>query len=205
MDANEDVRKGETYNFFRAAGMKEAILSSHTGRDPPATYNRNMNREPIDGLWVTQGLRVSASGYSAFNEGCPSDHRVLWIELKYDSAFGHHADPLKYKQPRRLKADDPRLVHKYNTLVSEKLLNSGLFIQLIALVNKAKIDGWSEALTIAYNKIQVSQIDIRKQAEKNIRKIRQGGISWSLKLQSFRNKIELWDLIYKKGGRKGKH
>ena len=53
LDANEDVRKGETSNFFQAVGMKEAILNSHTGRDPPATYNRNMNREPIDGMWVT--------------------------------------------------------------------------------------------------------------------------------------------------------
>ena len=111
--------------------MKEAILTSHTCRDPLDTYNRNMNREPIDGLWVTQGLRVSASGYSAFNEGCPSDHRVLWIELKYDSVFGHHVDPLKYRQPKRLRSDDPRLVNKYNTLVSEKLVSSGLFSQLI--------------------------------------------------------------------------
>ena len=53
LDANEDVRKGETYKFFRVAGMKEAILISHIGRDPPAMYNRNMNREPIDNCWVT--------------------------------------------------------------------------------------------------------------------------------------------------------
>ena len=79
--------------------MREAILTTHNGRTPPATHNRNTSREPIDGIWVTQGLRVSATGYSAFNEGCPSDHRVLWIELTYSSTFGHNADPLKYKQP----------------------------------------------------------------------------------------------------------
>ena len=56
LDANEDIQTCETEAFFRAVGMKEYILTSHTGRTPPATQNRNTKREPIDGLWVTQGL-----------------------------------------------------------------------------------------------------------------------------------------------------
>ena len=90
------------------------------------------------------------------------------------------------------------MVHKYNTLVSEKLLNSGLFAQLVELENKAKVNGWTESLTQTYDTIQIQQIALRKEAEKNIRKIRNGGIPWSPQLQSFRNTIELWDLIYKK-------
>jgi hypothetical protein len=63
IDANEDVRTGRTAEFFRALGMKEAILSRHQERSPPATYNRNNSREPIDGLWVTPGLKAVAAGY----------------------------------------------------------------------------------------------------------------------------------------------
>ena len=57
MDANEDVRTGETAAFFRSVDMKEAILTRHHTRSPPATHNRNRHRQPIDGIWVTMGLR----------------------------------------------------------------------------------------------------------------------------------------------------
>ena len=69
MDSNEDIRTGATENFFQALGMKEAILSRHQGKSPPATYNRNLQRQPIDGIWVTPGLRAIGAGYCAFGEG----------------------------------------------------------------------------------------------------------------------------------------
>ena len=71
IDANEDIRTGSTADFFRAAGMKEAIIDRHQELSPPATHNRNQSRQPIDGIWVTPGLTAVAAGYEAFGKGCP--------------------------------------------------------------------------------------------------------------------------------------
>ncbi len=50
MDANEDVRRGDVNNLFQVLGMTEVILRRHADKSPPATHNRNNNREPIDGI-----------------------------------------------------------------------------------------------------------------------------------------------------------
>ena len=66
------------------------------------------------------------------------------------------------------------------------------------LEKEANLYGWTKALTQTHDDIQCQQITMRKEAEQNMRKIRNGGVPWSPKLQSFRDTIELWDLIYKK-------
>ena len=53
IDANEDVCTGATAEFFQTLGMREAILDKHNQLSPPATHNRNNQRQPIDGLFVT--------------------------------------------------------------------------------------------------------------------------------------------------------
>jgi hypothetical protein len=93
MDANDDVRKGPVAEFFRTLDMKEAILTRHNRKSPPATHNRNNSREPIDGIWVTPGLKAVSAGYLPFGEGCPSDHRAIWIDLAYDNVFGYKGHP----------------------------------------------------------------------------------------------------------------
>jgi hypothetical protein len=51
MDANKDVRCGEVHAVFQAAGLSELILDLHSDQSPPATYNRNTQRQPIDSMW----------------------------------------------------------------------------------------------------------------------------------------------------------
>jgi hypothetical protein len=38
--------------------MNEAILTKHASKSPPATYNRNYSRQPIDGIWISDGLEI---------------------------------------------------------------------------------------------------------------------------------------------------
>jgi hypothetical protein len=56
IDANEDVRTGATAEFFQTLGLRDAILDKHSQSSPPATHNRNNQRQPSDGLFVTPGL-----------------------------------------------------------------------------------------------------------------------------------------------------
>ena len=201
IDANEDIRTGRTQEFFRALGMKEAILARHAERSPPATYNRNNSREPIDGIFVTPGLKAVAAGYEAFGEGCPSDHRALWADFTYEDAFGHSPPPLIAPTARRLRSEDPRLSARYQSRVKEALMESGLPQRLFDLEEKARIHGWNATYLFVYNAIQKAQLIIRKEVEKGIRKIRSSEVPWSPKLQRFRTVIELWAMILRK--RKG--
>jgi hypothetical protein len=95
IDANEDVCTGATAEFFQTRGLRYAILDKHSQSSPPATHNRNNQRQPtIDGLFVTPGLQAVAAGYSPFGVGCPSDQRVLWAGFIYTDAFGLSSTPL---------------------------------------------------------------------------------------------------------------
>jgi hypothetical protein len=115
MNANEDVRTGTTDELFQALGMKEAILTWHASKSPPATYNWNLQRHQIDGIWVTPGLKAVGAGYCPLGEGCPpSDHRVLWIDLSYEQPFGYKLPYLKYPDIRQLHSRDPQITVKYN-------------------------------------------------------------------------------------------
>jgi hypothetical protein len=110
MDANEDVRTGEIGIAFQALGLKEAILALHSEQKPPATHNRNQSRTPIDGIWTSRGIQAIAGGYGAFGDACPSDHRMLWLDITYASSFGYAPAPLLRPKARKLKANDGQRV-----------------------------------------------------------------------------------------------
>jgi hypothetical protein len=110
MDANKDVREGEVYVFMQKLSMREVILELHLESSPPATYNRNNQRQPIDGLWATPGINISQGGYLACGDGCLLDHRGLWFKVEFAVAFGHRPPNFAPPQQKRLKAKDPRAV-----------------------------------------------------------------------------------------------
>ena len=114
IDANEDTRTGTTLDTFRAMGMKDIILQTHGHRSPPATCAKNHSRQPIDAIFVMPGIRLAAGGYSAFNSGCPSDHRYLWIDISFHDAFGYSSPPLVSPAARRLQTKNPKMTLHYN-------------------------------------------------------------------------------------------
>jgi hypothetical protein len=62
IDANEDIRTGDTCEFFQMMGMHEVILQTYKRLNPPATCDKNNNREPIDGIFVTTGIPITSGG-----------------------------------------------------------------------------------------------------------------------------------------------
>ena len=201
IDANEDVRTGTTLDTFRALGMKDILLHTHGHRSPPATCAKNQSRQPIDAIFATAGIRLTAGGYSAFNSGCPSDHRYLWLDISYQDAFGYSSPPLVSPATRRLQTKNPKMVLHYNQKLRQTLGNEGLADALFQVEYLAKTEGWSQALEDEYNRINNKQYVIRKKLEAKIRQLRMGAIPWSPKLQRFRTDIEIWSLLLKK--RKG--
>jgi hypothetical protein len=177
--------------------MKEAILTRHNRKPLPATQNRNNSREPINGIWVTPGLKAVSAGYLPFGDGCPSDHRAIWIDLAYDDVFGYKGHPHIPPAIRRLNSRNPRIVEKCRTAVGRELEALGFPLKLLVVHAKAIWDGWSYQLEEEYNRIHTLQTDIRQSVEHRIWKLRMGEVPWSPKLQMFRDKIELWSSLYK--------
>ena len=200
MDANEDVRKGEVHDLFSAAGFREVILDLHNDLSPPATYNRNTQRQPIDGFWATSGISITRGGYLAFGEGCPSDHRAIWFDISFSVAFGQRPGSMATLQPKRLKSTDPRLTKKYHKNVQAKMNSSGFKSRFDAFKLGSQIN-WSLASQLAFNKLNNESTAIRKEVEGKLRKLCMGGMPWSSELQVLRDTIELWAMIVRRKSR----
>ncbi len=85
------------------------------GKNTPETYRRNNNRIPIDGIWASPGVSIENGGYFDYDILLPdTDHRMLWIDISYTTAFGYIMPQLLHSSPLRLRCTDPRIVSKYN-------------------------------------------------------------------------------------------
>ena len=199
MDANEDVRSPRMKSFSMELGLINPILNQHTNL--PATCDKNSQRQSIDAIWTTPCLSPLLSGYLPFGSGCPSDHRVLWIDFPKDHFLGE-SPKLSPPRPRRLKASDPRLVDRYINLLLPQLRQHNLIRRLRTVQSEAHNNGWNPTLEKEYNDINKLQIQLRRQVETKVRKLRSGGIPWSPALHKHRDTIlALWLLIKKRNRR----
>jgi hypothetical protein len=128
--------------------MRNSIFERH-GSNAPATCNCNHNRESIDGIWSTPGISITVGGYGALGEGIPSDHRFLWMDISYSSAFGYSTPSTTRPKARKLKARDPRLSDKYNKKFGEFLTTSGLSKRALALKKLSKVS-WTQTFVYIY-------------------------------------------------------
>lgn len=105
-DFNDCIHGHKLKSFFTQLDMRELITKRH-GTSGPATTRSNKSSEPIDGIWGTQGLSVTAGGYLPFHQGPKSNHRLLWIKLSHQVAFGGLSPPFKSPAARKLRLNHP--------------------------------------------------------------------------------------------------
>jgi hypothetical protein len=113
MDGNMNMRDSPLAKMLAAYNLKEAFLSKH-GINCPATCKRNNSCTPIDSIWTSNEMGIKASGYlayDAFIEGL--DHRCLWLDIMFKTAFGHNMHAMQRPQTGRLHCRDPRIVSNY--------------------------------------------------------------------------------------------
>jgi hypothetical protein len=178
MDANEDVQTGQTSKFARTLGLREVILEKHSHSSPPATYNRNQSRQPIDGIFTSSSIKILAGGYKEFDNACPSDHWALWIDISYANVFGHDTQNIGHAAIRKLKSNDPRLVSKYNGQVKDILIPRGYLSRAQAILKTPKPQ-WTSQLETEYNIILADSHEVRANIESKLRHLKMGGTSWS--------------------------
>ncbi len=94
LDGNEDMHRGLLSQTFNTLQLREVILQCHRNR-AHSTYRRNTNEVPIDGIWASLGIEIKAGGYFAFDEIMTgTDHRSLWVNISYMTAFGYDGNTL---------------------------------------------------------------------------------------------------------------
>ncbi len=176
--------------------MKNVILDRHKYLSPPATHTRNTKREPIDGIWVSKSLDPIAAGFLAVGSAFSSGHVALWVDFRREDLLGTRVGPTTHSI-NRMKADDPRLVSKYNQL-SLKALNPIRVKEQLQALSVVPRSLWQDDNKDKYNELLQITTAVRKEIGANIRHVRLGNVPWSPQLQRFYDRIELMKMLIQK-------
>lgn len=193
MDANEHVDFAHIKDVFEAIGLREAIIEKHkedSGYAP--TYQRG--QDPIDGIFISDTLHISAGGYLPFGDA-PSDHRAQWIQVTCDIAFEYTMDTPKPLAAQRMKMNNPSVVKKFQQSYHSFIRDHKLYNKLYALQTEFYMFGWSDDLAQRYEKIRQSRKAAICHADLKCRKLHMGEVPWSLTLQACRDEITLWHAV----------
>jgi hypothetical protein len=185
--------------MLRNLGLKEVHGHTHPHLPTEATCDKNTNGVPVDGIWASPSLDCIAAGYYGFGEQVigKTDHRMIWADFSYESAFGFQPPEPPYRAPQRLTLQDPRVVKRYNrTLRQEhKRLRLGprAFALQASIPTGLQTHHQQEYETLAY-----LDFCAKRHADKTCRKLRMGAIAYSDSLKKARNAVDLWNLLHRK-------
>jgi hypothetical protein len=99
LDANDDMRNSNSSMTLSQLTLRETIMDRH-GCTAPSTYKQNMSQTPIDGIWISPGLNIISGGYLPFDQIFQdTDHRCLWMDVSFISAFGYKMPPIVKPKP----------------------------------------------------------------------------------------------------------
>ena len=129
LDANEDVRKAAVTRHFEEWNMREVILERH-GNTAPATHSTGSY--PIDGIFASTNIDIRAGGYMGHEAG-EGDHRCLWIDVSFVSAFGHNLPVIMRPYMQRLQLSNTRTVQRFEQQVTRFVRKHELQRRITAL------------------------------------------------------------------------
>lgn len=197
LDANENLRTGPIHNTLQNMGLTNAIYHQHNLTTDIPTYQSGT--APIDGIYTSRTLQPIQSGMAPFGT-FPSDHRLLWIDIAYQQAFGFHMPTLVFPSARRLKCSDPRIVLKFQKKYKELLRQNNVAQRLFNLQQTISVPPTLQQ-TNEYENIRLQCHQFMTAADKQCRKLTMGNLQWSPDLQRERDVITLWTGVIKR--RKG--
>jgi len=202
MDHNEDVRTGPLGEQLKALGLHAAILTLHSTLSPPATFNRNTSRTPIDAIWVSANVDIIRAGYCPFggSDGMRSDHRMLWIEVDNSSILGKYLPSASSTPRSRLRSDDPRARKQYTKKVHQEYVRKKVpeltttLKDMVGAYQAGTITG-PEALIATYESLHLATTAARHSVEATMTCRFVGKVPWSPRLQSYCDTIKYWSRI----------
>jgi len=97
----------------------EAIASLHS---PTLVPTNQRGSKAIDGIFLSKTLISDArGGFLPFGEATISNHQVIWLDIQASMTGMDQSQAITQPKARRLKCQDPRIVHKYNEHLTQLL------------------------------------------------------------------------------------
>ena len=197
-DFNEDTQQTSVVRRFKEWGMRNIFEG---GERPPPTYNGGKN--PIDGIFVSEAIRVGAKGMMGFGEGITSDHRCVWMDIHLDTIGVQKTADAVPARARRLQHRNPRTVKRYLQAWRDISNGASLPGRVQTLYNEVTTSGWSDSTMQQYEQIDQERIQGMLEAEKKCRKLSMGNVPWTPDLTVARARVQFWTLLQtRKKGRK---
>jgi hypothetical protein len=197
LDGNSDMRDSPLATALKNCFMTEALLQRH-GFSGPSTFRWNNTRTPIDGIWISPGISISAGGYLDYDCIIPgADHRTLWIDVSFINALGHVMPAIIRPQARRLNCRDPRIVENYVRRYEKLAIQHELLPKTEQFLEKARYP-LSRVLQAEFEELDNIRCIITQEAEKRCRKLRMGQVSFSPELRQASRGIKIFTLLHKR-------
>lgn len=188
-DFNEDIRNTPLQQLFQQWGLKEIFVDKH-GDLIPNTFIHGST--PIDGMFISSDIVVDRCGYSDFQWGTKSDHRLLWADVKLTNVFGEGNIPMWNPQSRRLKMLDIRVVTNFISTRKSHATAHKLLDRVKIIAESIKQEGFSIELQEEFEEIDRLRVEGILDADRKCRKIKAGEVPWSPTLQKSINKIRYY-------------
>jgi exonuclease III len=197
IDVNEDIRSPDITKWRDKWNMIDALHDLH-GQINVATCRSNDSQIPIDTIWSTAGLHITKGGMTGFGslDLGSADHRMLWIDITQDSMFGFRPPPPQRRPQETLPLHDPRIVNRYNRIVSAERSLLNIPSQITSLEQRA-VDGLFNDSTDGplYDALLAQDMAIRQKAKKECRPFYAGQVLYSKTIGTARKAIHLWDMV----------
>ena len=191
------MRDSPSATALKNCSMTEALLQRH-GFSGPSTFRWNNTRTPIDGIWISPGISISAGGYLDYDCIIPgADHRTLWIDVSFINALGHVMPAIIRPQARRLNCRDPRIVENYVRRYEKLAIQHELLPKTEQFLEKARYP-LSRVLQAEFEELDNIRCIITQEAEKRCRKLRMGQVSFSPELRQASRGIKIFTLLHKR-------
>jgi hypothetical protein len=89
LKANNALWQGITMETFARLGTREVICEHHSHIPSQATCFWNHRRKPINGIFATSGIYITAGGCFGFGEAPPSTRQApSWIDVSLSKSLG---------------------------------------------------------------------------------------------------------------------
>ena len=194
-NSNLNDRNNSIVKLMEKHGMQD-VFSKYDNL-PSHTHARGSER--IDSIFTS--FEMTRAGYSTLSDA-PSDHRWMFLEISFASLLGFPTISFPRLPRRRVTCKIPKVAKLYNEYLQQQLHNHKIDEKSEDLQNMLHVDAHiqrkSKDVQILLDQITEQTYQSIRYADQKCRKIREGDIPFSPKMQSLRTMIRFLKLLYRK-------
>ena len=132
---------------------------------------------PMDCIFWSADLEITRCVFLSFTK-LLSDHRGVWVDIPKFRIYGYNPPRPTFPSDRRLASVDPRVVHRFDSILLDLIHHHGLFHRMEYLHNQTAFQ-LTLCMAQEYEEIDKVVGTLMDHAEKNCRKLRTSTVPWS--------------------------